>query len=454
MFYFQQNYGFKIKYPATHTLLPYKMLILPLMNFYNQTCLKYLVVLLLLFKANELAAQIGGCTDPFANNYNAAANSNNGSCTYPSTSYVPAIKADSISSVLLESSGVQIINGDLWSFNDRNAEAVIYKIDSLSNKILQTVYLTGATNVDWEDIAFDGTYIYIGDFGNNFNGARVDLKIYKFPVASVPPHINNPVVNIPAEVIEVINFTYADQPQPPAIETLNHSRYDCEAMLIDSGKIHLFTKNWIDNNTTHYIINSVNGGNYLLNAVETLTTNYLVTAADKAAAQNIIALLGYQNSGAGNHFIHLLSNYSGGLLFNGNKRKIDLPNATIMGQGEGITFRDDSTGYITNEKFNYSFVGLNFTVIQKLRAFNIGPFISNFSTNYIFTGNGNWSVAANWKNNQLPPAVLPANSQIIINPAGGGECIVDIPYTINAGNQFIIQPSKKLTVKGNLLIVK
>jgi hypothetical protein len=102
----------------------------------------------------------------------------------------------------------------------------------------------------------------------------------------------------------------------------------------------------------------------------------------------------------------------------------------------------------------YSFIGFNFTVNQKLRAFNIGSFVSNFSANYIFTGNGNWSVAANWKSNLMPPVTLPANSKIIIDPAGNGECIVDIPYTVATGEKIIVQPNKKLFVKGNLIITK
>ena len=142
------------------------------------------------------------------------------------------------------------------------------------------------------------------------------------------------------------------------------------------------------------------------------------------------------------------------MFFNGNKRKITLPNATIMGQSEGITFRDDSTCYISNEKFIYSFAGFSFTVKQKLRAFNIGPLVSNFSTNYVFTGNGNWSVASNWKNNLLPPAVLPANSQIIIDPADNGECVADIPYTVTTGKKIIVLSNKKLAIKGNLIILQ
>ncbi|MBL0358121.1 MAG: hypothetical protein IPP72_15195 [Chitinophagaceae bacterium] len=40
---------------------------------------------------------------------------------------------------------------------------------------------------------------------------------------------------------------------------------------------------------------------------------------------------------------------------------------------------------------------------------------------YRFTGNGNWSVAANWENNLIPPAVLSDGSEIIIDPVTGGS---------------------------------
>jgi hypothetical protein len=38
----------------------------------------------------------------------------------------------------------------------------------LVRAVLRTVAITNATNVDWEDIAQDASYIYIGDIGNNF----------------------------------------------------------------------------------------------------------------------------------------------------------------------------------------------------------------------------------------------------------------------------------------------
>jgi hypothetical protein len=393
-------------------------------------------------------AQVQGCTDILATNYNAAATINNGSCVYSVTTYTPPIQVNSISSTLDETSGLQIVNKDLWTFNDSGGDPAIYKIDSLTNTILQKVTLGGATNVDWEDIAFDGTYIYIGDFGNNDNGARTNLKIYKVPVAAIPPHTTNATYTVAANLIQVINFTYADQPQPPVAQSnTNTIKYDCEAMLIDSGKIHLFTKDRANLSTTHYIINTTNAGTYALTPVETLATNYLVTAADKAPNQQVIILYGYQKTGAGLHFIHLLSNYYNGLYFNGNKRKLDLPDATIMGQGEGITFRDDSTGYISNE-----LVTSGITIPQRLRFFNVGRFVSSWVKRYTFIGNGNWSIDANWKNNLKPPTTLPYQAEIIIDPLAIGNCNLDILYTIPTGCKITVVNNKKFIVQGNLSI--
>ncbi len=312
-----------------------------------------------------------GCTDSLANNVTPGATINDGSCKYNITTYTPPVKVSAISNIMIESSGLQWADSSLWSFSDGGGAAAIYRIDTLSNALLQTVQLAGATNIDWEDIAFDGTYFYVGDFGNNANGARTDLKIYKFPLSAISPYSSKPVDTIPASQIDVISFKYSNQ-QTPVATRANNTKYDCEAMIVDSGKIHLFSKNWIDLNSTHYVISSTLAGSYTADSIETLQTNYLVTAADKAPGQNMIVLLGYQTTGFGNHFIHILSDYNGGRYFNGNKRRINLPNASQMGQAEGITFRNTRYGYISNERLR---VG-PFTVHQKLRSFDISPFVS------------------------------------------------------------------------------
>jgi hypothetical protein len=337
------------------------------------------VCLLLSFVITPAKSQaVYGCRDPYANNYNPSATVNDGSCTYNATSYTPPVRADSISKTLVESSGLQWAGNSLWSFNDGGGAAAIYRIDTLSDALLQTVNLEGATNVDWEDIAFDGTNFYVGDFGNNANGARTDLKIYRFPLSAIPDYTTNPTVTIPAAQIKVINFIYSDQPRPIVDSPANRTRYDCEAMIVDGGKIHLFTKNWVDTTSTHYVIADTAAGTYTALPLETLATKYLVTGADKVPGQNIVALLGYVNYGFGNHFMHLLSDFSGGLYFNGNKRRIDLPDASVMGQAEGITFRNSTYGYISNEYFTRGTAPFIVTVKQKLRSFNTNNFVPSY----------------------------------------------------------------------------
>ncbi|MES2848574.1 MAG: T9SS C-terminal target domain-containing protein [Bacteroidota bacterium] len=408
---------------------------------------KLLSVILLLICFSQSKSQ-QGCTDPPANNYNAAAIDNNGSCTYNTTNYSPLVKVDPLSDSVIETSGLQMAGGYLWTFNDRLGKPSLYRIDTTSNAIQQRVILKDAANIDWEDIAFDGTYFYIGDFGNNQNGGRTDLKIYKFPFNTID--LNNPVDTIQPTEIETINFIFSDQPQPVVASGYNNTKYDCEAMIVDNNKIHLFGKNWVDNTTTHYVINSTNAGNYTAMAMETFANGYLVTAADKVQGQNIIVLLGYQNSGFGNHYMHILSDYKADSFFTGNKRKIDLGDATVMGQAEGIVFRNGKYGYISNEKFVRMVGPVTLTVNQKLKSFDISNFVGNYFTKYLFTGNGNWSDSNNWKDNIQPPASLVAGNEIIIDPISGGVCTLDIQYTMPAGTKLTVSSDKNFVMNGNL----
>jgi len=71
---------------------------------------------------------------------------------------------------------------------------------------------------------------------------------------------------------------------------------------------------------------------------------------------------------------------------------------------------------------------------------------------YVFTGNGNWNKASNWKKRVVPPAVLPAGCRILIRPADGGECILNVPQTIPAGTEIIVENDKQFRINGNLTI--
>ena len=70
---------------------------------------------------------------------------------------------------------------------------------------------------------------------------------------------------------------------------------------------------------------------------------------------------------------------------------------------------------------------------------------------YTFTGNGNWSNAANWTNSLIPPANLPAGSKIIINPIAGGQCILNSVQTILPNAFFTVSAGAHFVVTGNLI---
>ncbi len=81
-----------------------------------------------------------------------------------------------------------------------------------------------------------------------------------------------------------------------------------------------------------------------------------------------------------------------------------------------------------------------------LRVVSTGP------ANYTFNGNGNWNVAANWLGNKIPPATLTAGDKIIIRPAAGGECILNVPQTVPPGTEIIVEDDKQFRINGNLTI--
>ena len=74
------------------------------------------------------------------------------------------------------------------------------------------------------------------------------------------------------------------------------------------------------------------------------------------------------------------------------------------------------------------------------------------STQYTFIGNGNWSDAANWINNSIPPAILPAGSAIVINPISNGQCILNVTQHISTGAIIKVNAGKNFVVQGALLM--
>lgn len=137
-----------------------------------------------------------------------------------------------LSKELKEISGWVFINDStLVAHNDSGNESKLYVLNTVG-KIQHKINLLNTSNVDYEDIAYDGKkYVYLGDFGNNSN-TRKDLVIYKIPVYDI-------LHNEDTEV-EKIHFSYPEQKSfPPA---KNEKYYDCEAMSFYNDSLYLFTK--------------------------------------------------------------------------------------------------------------------------------------------------------------------------------------------------------------------
>ncbi len=76
----------------------------------------------------------------------------------------------------------------------------------------------------------------------------------------------------------------------------------------------------------------------------------------------------------------------------------------------------------------------------------------NASNIYTFIGTGNWNVASNWTNNTIPPPVLPACSQIFIDPPVGEECVLNTTQVISPGAKITVVTNKKFRIPGELVI--
>ena len=231
-----------------------------------------------------------------------------------------------------ESSGLINLAGGIWTHNDSGGQPQLYEISKTDGSILRTVMIQNATNVDWEDLAADSDYVYIGDFGNN-SGSRTNLKIYRISRSALA--VSN---SVPAETI---SFSYSDQtswdPHP------NQTNYDCEAIIAYGGFLYLFSKDWVDQKTRVYQL-SGQPGTHVAQYLATFNVLGLVTAAE-ILPSGVLLLQGYSTSLI--PFTWLFQGFSGISFFTGSNIKL---NWNTIAQTEGISCAGNTSIYITSEK--------------------------------------------------------------------------------------------------------
>lgn len=284
---------------------------------------------------NSAYSQIPGCTDPQATNFNPDATQNDGSCVYPTTSVPLTVVVNALPQAVNETSGLIYWNGGLWTHNDSGNPPELYKIDTTTGQVLQTIIVSGVQNIDWEDVAQDDTHIFIGDFGNNA-GNRTDLKVLKIQKADIPATGNASVDS------EIINFSYGDQNS--FVSANRNNDYDCESMISYGDSLYLFTKNWANLQTRLYALSKI-PGNYVIHPKGYLDSDGLITGADIQDGGEIV-LIGYKNY---NPFMWLLFDFQGSDFLGGNKRRINFTG--VLGiQSEGIGYTFGNNVFISSEK--------------------------------------------------------------------------------------------------------
>lgn len=258
-----------------------------------------------------------------------------------------------------ENSGLIFYNNNIITFNDSGGEANLYEINGSTGNITRTVTITNATNVDWEDITQDASYIYIGDIGNN-NGNRTDLKIYK-----IAKNDYNGYDDI--AVAEIISYSYADQLD--FTSNPNNTNWDAEGLISYGDQLLIFSKNWVDNRVNVYSTPKTNGTHSAL-LESSYNTNGLITSAEISLNETIIYLTGYSSSQAPFMYtIHGIPNNSLDIFSGVISEKIS--NIVPIGnQVEAIALFEITPNkhrlYISNEKFIFSYEDITIIFPPKL----------------------------------------------------------------------------------------
>lgn len=149
-----------------------------------------------------------------------------------SVSYAQEITYYDLPKSMDEISGLEKINESIFvAINDGGNDEELFLIDS-EGRLIRKVELDNCKNKDWEDITTDGTYLYIGDFGNNSN-KRDHLRIYRVEIEDILKK-----KEVKAKEIE---FSYKEQKSfPPSDDSLF---FDAEGMTYYNDSIWIFTKN-------------------------------------------------------------------------------------------------------------------------------------------------------------------------------------------------------------------
>ncbi len=232
--------------------------------------------------------------------------------------------------------------GVYWTHNDSGDSARIFAIGLDGNAVLPEghegayngITITGATNVDWEDIARgpDNSLI-VSDLGNNLN-TRQNLAVYFLPEP-------DPLTQSTAPFTKKIPVYYPEQTAFPPVD----NNYDSEGVFWANDKLYILTKHRADSLTRLYRLDSMreDDANPLI-WIGTFNTIIQTTAADVSLDERTLAVLTY----AGLWVFTLPPDAETDNYFLGSVRWLPIAN---LNQAEAISFdATEENLIITNEQ--------------------------------------------------------------------------------------------------------
>lgn len=240
-----------------------------------------------------------------------------------------------------ESSGLLLVGNRLVTHNDSGNSPELYVLDTTSLEVVRRVRITNAENTDWEDLAQDEEFIYIGDIGNNL-GSRRDLKVLRIS--------REAFLRSDAVEASVISYSYEDQSDFGGSQ---NSDWDAEALLPGADSLYIFTKQWQSGNTVAYRIPKTPGHYQALRTAE-YPAGGLVTGASPIPGQEAFLLLGY--TGQLQPYLLRISSKrpDAGGAEPIAKMQLDIP----FGQAEGVAALPSGVIYLSTEAFSNRLVSL------------------------------------------------------------------------------------------------
>ena len=233
-----------------------------------------------------------------------------------------------------ETSGLLVWDDYILTHND-SEDTRLYLLDPVTGDLVRYMNVAGYVNQDWEDVAMDEEYIYLGDFGNNADGARTNLVILKISKTSV--EAGDPEV-------EMINFHYEGRKFPDPVPQ-NNTDFDCEAMIAKGDSLYLFTKQWTSGQSTVFRLPK-DPGEHVADSLTALKVDGLITGATSSGSSGRVVLCGYTI--LLEPFLYVLEDFPGDL--NGLQKPEKIRLSLDFHQLEGIDSRDGRFYYLSNEK--------------------------------------------------------------------------------------------------------